>query len=79
MSIASKHQKDYLEIKGRTDGFEIDAHKDHADELVPLFRQWGIPCRREPGPVNDAIVFGRTVDRARVEQILLGYEAAAGS
>jgi hypothetical protein len=79
MTIASKHQKDYLEITDRPGGFEIDAHKDHADELVPLFHQWGIPCRRETGPVNDAIVFDGTVDRAKVEEILLGYEAASGS
>lgn len=79
MSIGTKNEKSYLEIEDRPDGFSITALKRHASELEPLFRQYGIPCKREPGPESDTLVFAAGVDRRQVEQILTGYEEAKGS
>jgi hypothetical protein len=79
VSIGSKNEKSYLEIEDRADGFAVKAWKRHAAELEPLFRQHGIPCRREAGPETDALVFPAGADRHRVQEILVGYEEAKGS
>ena len=44
-------------------------------------RSAGIPCRREPDvePDKDALVFEDGTDRAKVGELLEGYEQAKGS
>jgi hypothetical protein len=79
MSIGTKNEKCYLEIADGPDGFSIRARKRHGAELEALFRQHGVPCRREDGPVMDALVFAGNADRHKVEEVLTGYEAAKGS
>ncbi|HEV3255421.1 MAG TPA: hypothetical protein VG013_00950 [Gemmataceae bacterium] len=81
MSLPDKNEKGYLEITDRDRGFAITALKAHAAELQPLFVQYGIPCRREADvePDKDALVFAESADRAKVEQLLEGYEQAKGS
>jgi hypothetical protein len=79
MTLPGKSEKGYLEITRQGSGFSVTALKQHADELEPLFRQYGIPCRREIGPETDAIVFEAGADREKVQEILAGYEQAKGS
>jgi hypothetical protein len=79
MSIAPKNEKGYIEITDRAEGFSVTAQKRHAGELEALFRQHGIPCTREAGAEGDTLVFEAGTDRHKIEEILVGYEAAKGS
>ncbi len=79
MSIGMRNERGYLKVTASGHGFFITALKKHASELEALFRQHGVPCSREPGPGRDTLVFGPAADRDKVEEVLLGYEAANGS
>jgi hypothetical protein len=79
MSMSAKNKHEFLGIEDRSDGFVITANKKQAAELDPLFHQYGIECRLETDTDKDVLVFGAGVDRAKVEEILLGYETTTGS
>jgi len=63
-------------VVNHPDGFAIVAIKEEAEVLEPLFRQYKIECRREQGAAEDTFVFAASADRAKVEQILLEFEAS---
>jgi hypothetical protein len=81
MTLPGKDEKGYLKIASRPGGFAITAFKQHAQELSALFKQYGITCRKEEGvqPGEDVLVFDAGADRAKVQQVLRGYEQAKGS
>jgi hypothetical protein len=73
--LPGKNDKSYLGIVPRGRGFAIPAAPQHAAELLPLFTQYGISCRREA----DVLVFAEGADRGKVQEIVDGYELAKGS
>jgi hypothetical protein len=81
MPLPGKNDKSYLGIVPQGRGFVIPAAPQHAAELLPLFAQYGILCRREADirPDHDLLVFGEDADREQVQTILDGYELARGS
>jgi len=79
MSLPGRNEKCYLEVTDHADGFAITALGKHANELQPLFHQYGMECRREAGPKSDTLVFGGGTDRAKVEEVLASYETSRGS
>jgi hypothetical protein len=81
MPLPGKNDKSYLGIVPRGRGFVIPAAPQHAAELLPLFTQYGIACRREPDarPDQDVLVFAEDADWEQVQTILDGYELARGS
>jgi hypothetical protein len=81
MTLPSRNEKDYLEIKSTWTGFSIQAQKRHADELEPLFAQRGLPCRRQAGtrPGEEALRFDNGIDRAKVSELIQGYKEVKGS
>jgi aminoglycoside/choline kinase family phosphotransferase len=82
MTLPRKADKGYLLLTHRgDDGFVIVAAKEHAAELVPLFAQHGLPCRRQLDLVDghDTLHFDAAMDPKRITEVLDGYKEAKGS
>ena len=79
MALATRNDKDYLEITSTEKGFALVAEKRHAEELEALLHGRGLACRRDAGVVKDVLQFDDTVNRAAVEGVLESYKQAKGS
>jgi len=80
MVLPKKDEKAYLEVTDRPGGFAIVGHKEHIDELGPLFKQNGLDSRWEAVSAETAsLVFDTEADRDKVTQILEEYKNAKGS
>jgi hypothetical protein len=81
MPAPEENDKSYLAIVSHGSGFAIRATPRHAVELVPLFTQYGLSCRQEPDAQagQETLVFAEGADRAKVQEILDGYQQAKGS
>jgi hypothetical protein len=81
MTLPGKDEKGYLKIVNGGSGFSVEAEKRHAEELHPLFAQYGISCERreDVGPGKDLLVFTDSADRKKVQEVLDEYEQAKGS
>ncbi len=80
MTLPSKNQKSYLQITDHADGFSITAEDQHADELLALFTQRGIPCRaRDAGQGLKQLVFDSEAERKAADEVLQEYVQVKGS
>jgi hypothetical protein len=80
MTLPTRNDKDYLATAFAW-GICIRVKKQHADELEALFKQHGLPCKRDPGPMpgESVLRFDLSARRDQVEKILQSYKLAQGS
>ena len=81
MSLPGKNEKGYLGVVGSAQGLVIYGRPQHVGELLALYAQYGVACRREAEarPGQDALRFDAGADRARVDEVLESYMGAKGS
>ena len=81
MTLPKKAEKEYLQVAYSPDWPSITGQTAHVAELVALFKQRGIPCRREPSsrPDEERLLFEPDADVAVAKQILAAYKSAKGS
>jgi hypothetical protein len=80
MTLPNVNEKRFLEIEDHEGGFTITADPQQADELLALFTQHGIPCRKEDvGPGKQVLIFDSPAEREAAAEVLEGYTLAKGS
>ena len=80
MTLPNVNDKRFLEIEDYKGGFAITADPQQVDELLALFTQHGIPCRKEDaGQGKQALIFDSPAEREAAAEILEGYTLAKGS
>jgi hypothetical protein len=80
MSLPGVNEKRFLEIEDCDGGFFITVEPPQAEELLALFVQHGIPCRKEvAGPGKLKLVFDSPAEREAAAEVLDGYTQAKGS